>query len=89
MAVLTLRTYLSRYRGKWDEVTINSGNGSVDEGYISFPDSSRPCYFAYAEVNPIEGTISGEMAKAFKARVEELSGGNVSDRFAGQRRYGF
>ena len=31
----------------------------------------------YAEVNPLEGTIVGEMAKAFKEKVEELSGGNV------------
>ncbi len=29
----------------------------------------------YAEVNPIEGTIVGEMAKAFKEKTEELSGG--------------
>ena len=31
----------------------------------------------YAEVNPLDGTIVGEMAKAFKAKVEELSGGEV------------
>ncbi len=31
----------------------------------------------YAEVNPVEGTIVGEMAKAFKSKVEELSGGTV------------
>ena len=31
----------------------------------------------YAEVNPVEGTIVGEMAKAFKSKVEELSGGSV------------
>ena len=31
----------------------------------------------YAEVNPLDGTIVGEMAKAFKAKVEELSGGSV------------
>ncbi len=31
----------------------------------------------YAEMNPIEGTIVGEMAKAFKAKVEELSEGMV------------
>ena len=31
----------------------------------------------YAEVNPLEGTIVGEMAKAFKSKVEELSGGTV------------
>ncbi len=32
---------------------------------------------AYAEVNPIEGTIVGEMAKAFKWKVEELSKGMI------------
>ena len=31
----------------------------------------------YAEVNPLDGTIVGEMAKAFKAKAEELSGGEV------------
>ena len=31
----------------------------------------------YAEVNPLDGTIVGEMAKAFKEKVEELSGGQV------------
>lgn len=31
----------------------------------------------YAEVNPLDGTIVGEMAKAFKEKVEELSGGSV------------
>mgnify|MGYP002624889308 FL=1 len=31
----------------------------------------------YAEVNPLDGTIVGEMAKAFKAKVEELSSGSV------------
>ena len=31
----------------------------------------------YAEVNPLEGTIVGEMAKAFKAKVEEVSNGEI------------
>ena len=31
----------------------------------------------YAEVNPLDGTIVGEMAKAFKKKVEELSGGRL------------
>ena len=31
----------------------------------------------YAEVNPLDGTIVGAMAKAFKEKTEELSGGNV------------
>ena len=36
-----------------------------------------PITLTYAEVNPLDGTIVGEMAKAFKAKVEELSGGDV------------
>ena len=36
-----------------------------------------PITLTYAEVNPLEGTIVGEMAKAFKAKVEELSGGSI------------
>lgn len=31
----------------------------------------------YAEMNPIEGTIVGEMAKAFKEKTEEVSGGKL------------
>ena len=36
-----------------------------------------PITLTYAEVNPLDGTIVGEMAKAFKAKVEELSDGSV------------
>ena len=36
-----------------------------------------PITLTYAEVNPIDGTIVGEVAKAFKAKLEELSGGSV------------
>ena len=36
-----------------------------------------PITLTYAEGNPREGTIVGEMAKAFKAKVEELSGGSI------------
>ena len=32
----------------------------------------------YAEVNPLEGTIVGELAKAFKSKVEELSNGEIT-----------
>ena len=31
----------------------------------------------YAEVNPIEGTVVGDVALAFKSKLEELSGGEV------------
>ena len=36
-----------------------------------------PITLTYAEVNPIEGTIVGELATAFKTKVEELSGGSI------------
>ena len=36
-----------------------------------------PKVLTYAEVNPLDGTIVGEMAKAFKEKVEELSGGKL------------
>ena len=31
----------------------------------------------YAEVNPVEGTVVGDVARAFKSKLEELSGGEV------------
>ena len=36
-----------------------------------------PITLTYAEVNPLDGTIVGEMAKAFKEKVEELSDGSI------------
>ena len=39
--------------------------------------ADEPITLTYAEVNPLEGTIVGAMAKAFKEKVEELSGGSV------------
>ena len=38
---------------------------------------AEPLTLTYAEVNPLDGTIVGEMAKAFKAKVEEVSAGNI------------
>ena len=39
--------------------------------------ADEPITLTYAEVNPLEGTTVGEMAKSFKAKLEELSGGTV------------
>ena len=39
--------------------------------------ADEPITLTYAEVNPLEGTIVGAMAKAFKEKVEELCGGAV------------
>ena len=39
--------------------------------------ADEPVTLVYAEVNPLEGTIVGAMAQAFKEKVEELSGGSV------------
>ncbi len=38
---------------------------------------SGPKILTYAEMNTLEGTVPGEMAKAFKAKTEELSGGSL------------
>ena len=39
--------------------------------------AAEPVTLVYAEVNPVEGTIVGSVAKFFKEKVEELSGGSV------------
>ena len=39
--------------------------------------AEEPITLTYAEVNPIEGTIVGDVALAFKAKLEELSGGTI------------
>ena len=36
-----------------------------------------PKMLTYAEMNNLDGTVPGEMAKAFKEKVEELSGGSL------------
>ena len=36
-----------------------------------------PKILTYAEMNNLDGTVPGEMAKAFKAKTEELSGGSI------------
>ena len=38
---------------------------------------AEPVTLVYAEVNPLEGTIVGSIAKFFKEKVEELSGGEI------------
>jgi TRAP-type C4-dicarboxylate transport system substrate-binding protein len=38
---------------------------------------AEPVTLVYAEVNPIEGTVVGSIAKFFKEKVEELSGGEI------------
>ena len=44
---------------------------------ISAGHSQSPKILTYAEVNPVDGTIVGEIATAFKEKTEELSGGSV------------
>ena len=39
--------------------------------------ADEPITLTYAEVNPLEGTIVGAVATAFKEKVEELTGGSV------------
>ncbi|MBQ8128955.1 MAG: TRAP transporter substrate-binding protein [Clostridia bacterium] len=45
---------------------------------VSAAAMADPVTLTYAEVNPVEGTIVGELAKAFKSKVEELSAGDVT-----------
>ena len=45
---------------------------------VSAAAMADPVTLTYAEVNPVEGTIVGELAKAFKSKVEELSAGEVT-----------
>ena len=50
----------------------------VFQGILAFTrQKDRTIVLSYAEVNPLEGTISGAMAMAFKEKVEELSGGAI------------
>ena len=39
--------------------------------------AEEPISLTYAEVNPVEGTVVGDVALAFKDKLEELSGGAV------------
>ena len=39
--------------------------------------ATEPIVLTYAEVNPVEGTVVGDVALAFKEKLEELSGGEV------------
>ena len=39
--------------------------------------AEEPVTLTYAEVNPVEGTVVGDVALAFKEKLEELSGGSV------------
>jgi TRAP-type C4-dicarboxylate transport system substrate-binding protein len=39
--------------------------------------AEEPITLTYAEVNPLEGTTVGEIAKAFKEKIEELSDGSI------------
>ena len=39
--------------------------------------AEEPITLTYAEVNPVEGTVVGDVALAFKEKLEELSGGAI------------
>ena len=39
--------------------------------------ADEPIVLTYAEVNPVEGTVVGDVALAFKEKLEELSGGAI------------
>ena len=44
---------------------------------LSASKRNEPLVLIYAELNPLDGTVPGEMAKAFKEKAEELSGGRI------------
>ena len=56
-----------------------SSNAGADAGSSGGVEPVGPAVtLVYAEVNPLEGTIVGETATAFKEKVEELSGGSIT-----------
>ncbi len=55
-------------------VTSLAGCGNEEGESI---EKSEPVTLVYAEMNPLD-TIAGEMAVAFKEKVEEISGGNIT-----------
>ena len=44
---------------------------------LSVSQRKEPFVLKYAELNPLDGTVPGEMARAFKEKAEELSGGRI------------
>lgn len=55
-----------------------SKGGTEASGGAAAEPAGPAVTLVYAEVNPIEGTIVGEVATAFKEKVEELSGGSIT-----------
>ena len=57
-------------------------DAAADAAATEAGDSTEPVgpavTLVYAEVNPLEGTIVGQTATAFKEKVEELSGGSIT-----------
>lgn len=59
--------------------TAAADNASTENSDASGTEPVGPAVtLVYAEVNPLEGTIVGEMATVFKDKVEELSGGSIT-----------
>lgn len=63
---------------QWDKIVLSSGNEPLTRAAIHFKSPSEPITLVYAELNPLNGTVCGEMAKAFKAKVEALSNGSIT-----------
>ncbi|MBQ7918929.1 MAG: TRAP transporter substrate-binding protein [Lachnospiraceae bacterium] len=57
-------------------VTSLAGCGK-DEETLEPVEKSEPVTLVYAEMNPLD-TIAGETAVAFKEKIEEISGGNIT-----------
>ncbi len=67
--------------GTADAGTTDAGTadtGAADAGDAAVEPVGPAVTLVYAEVNPLEGTIVGQTATAFKEKVEELSGGSIT-----------
>jgi len=60
-------------------VTVTTHNGKTAKCTVTVTEPPEPSVtLVYAEVNPIEGTVTGETAKAFKEKLESLTNGSVT-----------
>ena len=59
-------------------ITVKTHNGKKAKCTVTVTEPPEESVtLVYADVNPLDGTVTGETAKAFKEKVEELSGGSV------------
>lgn len=60
-------------------VTVTAHNGKKAKCTVTVTEPPEPSVtLVYADVNPLDGTVTGETAKAFKEKVEALTNGSVT-----------